>query len=86
MTRPKKGIDVFKFVILILTAVLATSAMAAPPESPGAAPNKFVTLDTKSYTLESPDGWVVSEETPFRQREIHPKEDARGQKSGLCRL
>ena len=69
----------------MVTAVLATGAMtarAAPPESPAVVPPKFVTLDTKSYTLESPDGWVVSEETPFGQREIHPKEDASGAKIG----
>ncbi len=75
----------FKVLFLMATAVLAmgsASAMTAPPESPAVVPKKFVTLDTKSYTLESPDGWVVTEETPFGQREIHPKEDASGAKIG----
>lgn len=74
-----------RVLFLTVSAVLATTAMAAmgaPPQAPVASPKKFVTLDTKSYTLESPDGWVVSEETPFGQREMHPKEDARGEKNG----
>jgi hypothetical protein len=64
------------------TAIFVTGAIAAPPESPAAAPKKFVTVDTRSYTLESPEGWIVSEETSFGQREIHPKEDKQGAKIG----
>jgi hypothetical protein len=84
----------FKVLFSMVTLVLATSAVGAvgamgamgaigaPPESPADVSKKFVTLDTRSYTLESPEGWVVSEETPFGQREIHPRDDARGAKIG----
>jgi hypothetical protein len=34
----------------------------------------YVVVDTPTYKMEVPKGWVVGEETPFGQREILPKE------------
>jgi hypothetical protein len=33
----------------------------------------YVVVDTPTYKMEVPKGWIVGEETPFGQREILPK-------------
>lgn len=54
--------------VLMLAGPANNASGAAKAESKG----KYVTVDTRNYTLQIPAGWSVSEETPWGSRDIRP--------------